>query len=387
MGSVPAAPLRVLHVDTGIGYAGGQVALAGILRHLDRSRFESEVASPAESRLRTACSDLEIPWVELRAKSVHLTHRQAASLAPSLYSAIWLAVLLRRRKIDLVHANTFKAALVAAGACRALRCPLVFHDRIHLSHGVAGRAVAGLADRIVVVSRAVGSKYRGGAARKVRLVYDGIEADRYAPEGGVAPIGAAVGFLGRLCEEKGLATLVEAAGEVAEAVPDVRFVIGGAPFTRADAAYLDRVKARLDALGLRGRFAFAGYVDDVRDFLAGISVLALPSVNEPLGLVVLEAMAAGKPVVAFDIGGPRETIRAGVDGLVVPPGDAVAFGRALAEILGDRTRARRMGEQGRQRVAVDFSTAASVRCLEQVFLEVAPGQGRRVRPERGEGAR
>jgi glycosyltransferase involved in cell wall biosynthesis len=378
-------PIKVLHLDTGIGHAGGQVALVEILKHLDRTRFEPLVASPSESRLRQVCSDLAIPWVPLAAKSLHLTHGNAESVLPSLYSAIWLVGAIRRRKIDLVHANTFKAALVAAGACRLVGCPLVFHDRIRIGHGALGRVVTGLADRIVVVSRAVGAKHRGSAARKMRLVYDGIDVERFAPRGwGPGP--ACVGFLGRLSEEKDLLALVDAARVVVAMIPGARFLVGGEPFTPDDAAYVERVKQHIRAAGLEARFEFAGFVRDVASFLAGIRVLALPSRHEALGLVVLEAMAAGKPVVAFAIGGPQETVRSGVDGLLVRPGDAEAFGRALAEVLGDQDKARRMGEKGRERVTDDFSSAASVGRLEDVFLEACDRRRLRPGPDRGEQA-
>ena len=368
----------MLYVDTGIGYAGGQVALIEVLKHLDQGRVWPVVASPPESRLHLKCAELDIAWLPLPAKSIHLLDRQRGSwtavfkdVTSSMYSVAYLAVMIRRHKIDVVHANTFKGALVAAIACRFSRRPLVFHDRIHVAHGVLGKAVALMADRIVVVSQAVGSKHRGRAARKSRLVYDGIDVDRFSPAS-EQPAGMKVGFLGRITEEKGLLTLVECAGAVVTEVPDVRFLVGGEPFTRADASYLNDVKARIAALGLEDRFEFSGYVDDIRTLLAKVKVLALPSKNEGLGLAVLEAMAMGKPVVSFDIGGPRETITHGITGILIPPGDIGGFAGALASLLGDGDLARRMGEKGRERVVSDFSSRTTARRLEQVYPEVSP---------------
>jgi glycosyltransferase involved in cell wall biosynthesis len=229
--------------------------------------------------------------------------------------------------------------------------------------------VALIADRIIVVSQAVGAKHRGRVSRKVRLVYDGVDVDSFAPAPDTAQ-GLNVGFLGRLSEEKGLLRLVEVAKAAAAEVPNVRFLVGGEPFTPVDAHYLNQVKSRIAALGLEGRFEFLGYVPDVRTLLAQIKVLALPSVAEGLGLVGLEAMAMGKPVVASDIGGPRETIVDGVTGLRVAPGDTGAFADAIVRLLSDDDLRRRMGEKGRERVVSGFSNRTMIARLEQVYLEV-----------------
>ena len=371
--------LRVLYVDTGVGYAGGQVALVEILKWLDRSRFEAIVAAPSDSHVRTRCAELGVPWLRLRSRSVYGRRRPGRlgvsgfpDLVGSLFAAASVVDAIRSEHIDIVHANTFKAALVAAPGCLLTGRPLIFHDRIHITHGVLSKFVALAAARIIVVSEAVGSKYKGtGIERKVRVVYDGIDTEQFAPPD-AAPDSETVGFLGRISEEKGLLDLVECAGSVVAAVPGVRFAVGGAPFTEADRSYLERVKARLDELGLASRFEFLGRLDDVRALLSKIAVLALPSKNEPLGLVALEAMAMKKPVVSFDIGGPRETVMDGVDGLLVPPGDLDQFGSALVTLLEDRGLARRMGEKGRAKVLARFTSRIAVRNLEKIYFEICP---------------
>jgi glycosyltransferase involved in cell wall biosynthesis len=371
-------PLRVLYIETCVGMAGGQVSLIELLKHLDATRFAALVACPAESPLRRRCDELGVAWLPLPFRSVHLSGRTGRGAGAALHGAIealegigFLASAIRRNRIDIVHANTFKAALVGGIACLLAGRPMVFHDRIQITHGILGRLVAIMAARIIVVSESVGSKHRGAAARKVRMIHDGIDVEHFAFVAAPAS-GPVVGFIGRLSEEKGLASLVEAAAAVLGRIPAARFVVVGEPFTPGDARHLAEVKTRIRDLGLVAAFGFRGYIEDVRDFLGTIRVLALPSRRESLGLVVLEAMAVGRPVVAFDVGGLREIITNNEDGILVDPGDVPAFARALMSLLGDADLARRMGEKGRAVVVSRFSSDLSVRRTMDVYGEIRP---------------
>lgn len=374
---VTDAPLRILYVDTGVGLAGGQVSLLELLKHLDRQRFTAIVASPRGSAIGERCRGMDLAWLELPFASRYVSEAAgrrrwaaAGDALAALRGAVTLAGWIKRQRADIVHANTFKAALVGGFACIAGRRPMIFHDRVHIGHGRVGRLVALLSTRIIAVSRAVGSKHRGGAAAKVTVIYDGIDQSEFAPAA-LRASGDRVGFLARINEEKGLADLVECAAAVISRVPAASFVIGGAPFTDDDAAHLAKVKARIAELGLSDRFRFGGFVERPRSFLEGIDVLALPSRNEPLGLVVLEALAVGRPVVAFDVGGPAEIITNGVDGVLVKPGDLDRFAAALAGALADEEARRRLVENGRRTVAARFSSDAFVRQVEALYDEIA----------------
>lgn len=372
-------PLRVLYVDTGLGLAGGQVSLVEMLKRLDRGRFTPTVACPRDSAVARRCSEIGVAWFALPFASRHVSRSAGfptwiaiKDAASSLWGVAVLAWRIRQARIDIVHANTFKAALVGGLACIGARRPMVFHDRVHIAHGWVGRLVALLSKRIIVVSQAVGSKHGGRAASKTTLIYDGIDVRDFEPAAPRA-LRDTVGFLGRINEEKGLLSLVECASGVIERVPGVSFVIGGAPFTGDDAAHLARVKARIAELNLSDRFRFTGFVKHPRRFFESIDVLALPSKDEPLGLVVLEALAVGRPVVAFGIGGPAEILTNGRDGILVRPGDLDGFAAALATALSDEPMRRGLVETGRRTVTSRFSSDLFVRRVEDLYAEIAPG--------------
>jgi glycosyltransferase involved in cell wall biosynthesis len=369
-----------MYLDTGIGIAGGQRSLIELLRHIDRARFHPLVYAPGRSGTFEACGRLGVDRVPLPFESVHLSSRHSSRASSSLLagigdlfaSAYGLLFLVREmvgRRIDIVHANTFKAALIGGLASVLAGRPMIFHDRILLGHGVLGGLVARMSRIIIAVSGAVGSKYSGAPAGKVRIVNDSVDPDRLAPRGEPPPE-RRVCFLGRVSEEKGIDMLVEAASLIGESVPDARFVIGGSPFTAADGAYAAQVRNRLEALGLAGSFEFTGYVEDTAAFLAGASVLVLPSRREAFGIVLLEAMAAGRPVVAFDTGGTGEIVSHGEDGLLVEAGDIEGLARAVISILEDEETARRMGRRGREKVVREFSSRSFAAKVMDIYLDV-----------------
>ncbi len=355
-------PRRILFVDSCIGMAGGQFSLLEILRTLDPSRFTALVASPGGSGLRERCDRLGVPWFEIPFRSAHLSCGAGTAATAPLKDA-WratagvrvLAELIRQERIDLVHANNFKAALVASFAALFAKRPLVFHDRILLRHWPLGGLVTRLSSRVIAISESVRAKHRGAALKKVVVIPPGVDMGWFVPGTGEQP-SQRVCFIGRLTREKGIESLIEAAALVAERVPTARFVIAGAPFTIDDEIYLEGIKLMTAEIGLTDRVEFPGYVDDVKSLLVGCDMLAVPSRREGLGRVVLEAMAMGKPVVAFATGGLTEIITDGENGLLAAPGDSNALAQAMIRLLGDRDLAGRLGGNGRKTVASEYSS-------------------------------
>ncbi|MFZ1947288.1 MAG: glycosyltransferase, partial [bacterium] len=190
------ARIKVLYVDTGMGFGGGQASLVEVLRRLDRSVFEPVVASPEAGPLGSRCRGLGVTWLALPFGSAGgpdsrrgTGARRArwglplADLASSIRGVFHLASLVRRLDADVVHCNTFKAALVGGIACVVARKPAIFHDRTQIGHGALGLLAGLLAGRIVVVSRAVAAKHRWPARARTRLVYDGVDTERFLPAG------------------------------------------------------------------------------------------------------------------------------------------------------------------------------------------------------------
>jgi phosphatidyl-myo-inositol dimannoside synthase len=178
-------------------------------------------------------------------------------------------------------------------------------------------------------------------------------------------------FVGRLVERKGVASLIEAVARLGEHGPLLE-VVGEGPERAA-------LQARAQALGIARRVAFRGKVpaDVLQTSYAGAAVFVLPAVvdargdTEGLGVVLLEAMNHGTPVIASRIGGIPDIVEDGVSGLLVPPGDATALAAALRQLLADPALARRLGEAGRMRAREWFSWEAIVERWKRVYSGAA----------------
>jgi glycosyltransferase involved in cell wall biosynthesis len=168
------------------------------------------------------------------------------------------------------------------------------------------------------------------------------------------PVAPVLGFVGTLNASKGIDLLVEAANDLAERRPLRLAIAGDGP-----------LRTKLDAASTHGALsiAFLGRIpaDEVPGFLAAIDVLAVPSYDEGLPRVVLEAMAMGVPVVASSVGGIPEAVENGVTGILVPPGESASLAAALAKVFKDEKLASRLGEAGRRRVLEEFDARAGLR--------------------------
>jgi len=164
-----------------------------------------------------------------------------------------------------------------------------------------------------------------------------------------------VGFIGRLVWEKGVLELLEAMQQVVKEVPQAKLlVVGDTLASDRDRRVTEHIKELIDRVKVQDVIRFAGFREDIPDLLAIMDLFVLPSHREGMPRTILEAMAAGKPVVATNIRGCREEVIHGVTGLLVPVGDSDALADAILMVLSDEELTSRMGEAGRKRVVAGF---------------------------------
>ena len=386
-------PRRVAYVSHS-SLLGGERVLLRLLCALDRARTEPLAVLPGPGPLGDALAREGVPvretplawWIP----ATHWNEREfLAQLEGLPERAEALERLLRAEGVELVHSNvvvTLEGALAAA----RMGLPHVWHSRGLFDHrfpppwsrdddflfGVLDR----LSDAVVCVSEAV---RRQTAPRvphaRVEVVYDGFDAEAFrrlpvTPDAefrarhDIAPGARVAVSIGGIQRRKGLLDLVEAAALARRS--DIVFLLAGA---ESEPEFAATLKERIGARRLADRFRFLGFQENVRDVLAHADVLVHPSLSEGFGFTVIEAMAAGRPVVATRCGGPEEIVREGVTGRLVAPGDPPALAAAIDRVLEDPGRAAAMGEAGRRDVE-RFTLEATARRTQDLDDAIAAGQ-------------
>ena len=341
-----------------------------VVRGLDRERFEIVVAAPRRS----------VVWRELAADSdIHLhaisPQRRPAPLA-DLRSLLRLLPLVRRA--DVIHGHSAKAGfiarLAAALAGRRAHCVFTPHGwSFWAADGVVARIYLGmerLAARwcktIVAVAefeRRAGRDAGVGHESQYRVIPNGVELDRF--EGEPRPVPGRIVMVGRLAPPKRHDLAIDAVRRLRASHPDVELHLVG------DGPDRQRIESLARAAGDAVRLL--GTREDIPGLLAEAAVVLLASDYEGAPLSIIEAMAAGVPVVAARVAGIPELVVNGVTGVLVEPGDGEALADAIASLLDDPERAAALGRAGRERAQAHYSRDAMIRELTALYDAAASG--------------
>ncbi|KRB04206.1 glycosyltransferase family 4 protein [Lysobacter sp. Root690] len=312
------------------------------------------------------CDD---PHAGVRAQGAYIAYREKAAR----YAAATLRALPELGEFDLIHAHdwlTFEAAMAikrASGRPLVVHVHSTEHDRAgeHRTNPVIAeleRAGMQAADRIVAVSRYTEHglvRNYGQSAERIDVVYNAGRSRQTDPLPAAPPADGCVCFIGRITEQKGPEAFVEAALRIRERVPDARFEMAG------DGNLLPLMRSLVRALGLSEAFSFPGFIDreQVTNLLARSRVLVMPSLSEPFGLVALEAIEAGVPVVLSRNCGLAERVPSA---LCVDPDDIDAIADAAIGLLTDPARARACASAA-AREAAELDWTRSAAALKQVY--------------------
>ncbi|MBI5210960.1 MAG: glycosyltransferase [Elusimicrobia bacterium] len=297
-----------------------------------------------------------------------------------------LFLLIRREKPDVVHTHKSKAGALGRLAARLCGVPVVVHTfHGHVLHGYFGplkslvfrlieRFLAKMTDRIIAVSQKVKEDLvRHGVAREdaIEVVPLGLDLGKFLRgargggtlrrELGLGPDVPLVGIVARLVPIKRLDLFLQAARAVKDASPEARFVVVG------DGELRPALEATAASLGLKDGVRFLGFRDDLEAIYPDLDVLTLTSDNEGSPVSLIEGLAAGCAVAAFNVGGVQDVVKDGRTGVLTPAGDARALANAVLELLADSARRGRLGEAGRADIAGRFSVERLVADLDALY--------------------
>jgi glycosyltransferase involved in cell wall biosynthesis len=310
---------------------------------------------------------------------------ELANDTPRLRSAMReISDHLERLGADVLCCHGYKGGVLGRLAARRRGVPVVAVSRGWTRETLKVRFYEALdrlnlrwMDRVVCVSEAQAAKVRRAGVRpgRITVIHNAVDPERFGDPEPLyrtkmlryfrRPPARLIGAAGRLSPEKGFAVLVAAAERVAKKDPSVGFLLFGEGKCR------EKLKQQIAGAGLKGSFVLGGFRADLDRFLPYFDLLVLPSYTEGLPNVVLEAFAAGVPVVATKVGGTPEVVADGASGYLVPPGDPDELAERILEAVASEERLRDMGLHGRQQVVEQFTFAAQARKYQQLWAEVA----------------
>lgn len=384
--------MKILQVAYKSEISGGEMVLFNLATHLRKRGHHILVACPTHGPL---VGVLREEGIEVRIISIKKTY--------DLMAAFRLRNLMLRESIEVLHCHGMLVNIVGRIAAKMAHTPISI-STVHLTRelAVGGRAenlrqwlkgryyrsldnfTARFNDRIIAVSESVKKDLinQGMSPDKVVVIKNGIEFEQcQSPLGkereraskrkelriGNGPV---VGTITRFSKQKDIHTYLYALSNVVREYPGVRCLIVGDGEKRGELEHLSH------RLALNGKVTFLGYREDARQILDLFDIFVLSSLWEGLPLVVLEAMAASKPVIATRVPGTSEAIVDGETGILVPLRDSTQLAESIKKLLADRELAQKMGKAGRQRVDMYFSVERMVDETEKVYLDLMRSKGK-----------
>ncbi len=346
--------------------------MAYLVGALDRDRFEVEALSLFD--------ELDPEMEAALARTGRPVHLLGKRLGPDLRMPGRVDRVIRAFRPHVVHSHRYVLAY-ALPSIVGRRVPLALHTIHNLAEreaGTVGRRIQALAFRLGVVPVAIAEQVAESLERvygpgNYPLIPNGVDLERFrSPEvgravwrrrEGIDPNSVVFVAVGRLDRQKNHALLLEAFAAQAASDPRARLLIAG------EGEFGDALESQAVALGIEEHVRFLGRRGDIPDVLAAADVFAASSDWEGNPLAVMEAMAAGLPVVHTAVGGVPELVTGGRDGILCPPGDRDALAAALSRMLHDVALRERLGLAAAEAAAARFSLGAMVHAYERLYAE------------------
>ena len=370
--------------------SGAERVLLDILRGLDRDRYEPLVVCPEEGNLRAAVAEEGVPCISapsLRARiTLHPLHllQYARSIVRSVSQ---VRKILLHLEPDLIHANSPRAGIVATLATAGTSRRVVWHvhdilPRHPVSLAVRMLGYASLRTRMIAVSDATARAFCGRLrfGDRMRTIHNGVDLSRFpSKEPGASQFKRQLGIpqesflvcaVGQICARKGLKELLHAFRQSYAAAPGMHLAIVGKVVFSHEEAYRERLMKYVADAKIGDRVHFTGEMRDASAVLRGADLLVLNSLEEPFGLVLVEAMSSGTPVLAARVGGIPEIVTDAVNGWLVNKGDVAGLGAKLLALSQSRAALAQVADTAQRTTCPQFSLEQFRKNLHEFYAEL-----------------
>lgn len=365
--------MKILHTNFHKGWGGQSNRILTVSRELYKNRHEVTIAAPPNSELIKRANKEGL-------KVFEEAHFRRGFVPLRLYKDVKkIRSLIEKEKFDIIHTHGSQDSWAVALAMSFLKNrPFLIrtkHNIFPIKDHAANRWLYGRAtDKVICISQAICDYCRAKsyiAPEKLALIHSAVDAEKFKRgnrdhfrkewklEGKFA-----VGITGRLCQEKGHTVLLQAVKEIKDRIPELILLVVGT------GTLYQKLKEFAQELGIMDQVVFTGFRRDIPDVLAGFDLFIMPSLSEGLGTAVLEAAAAGLPIIASNIGGIPDIIQTNKNGLLVPPGDPKVLTEGILTLYSSSETALSYGREAQEYVKLHFSEGALGKKTEETYLNL-----------------
>jgi glycosyltransferase involved in cell wall biosynthesis len=366
--------VNILYVSNQRRMLGGaERIIRDLIDHLDRSQFTPFFASIYDEELASMVKQSGVNFIKLN------EFRRTNPL-PYIFSQFQLTLFLLKNKINIVHNNQCQDAFYSWLPGRLTNTKMIIHHRDSSQFTKTDLFFINHVDCNICMSSWQNENYLNN---KAILVYEGIDLDKVPivlEDHQIDPIdrtqqGLVVGLAGRISPIKGQLNFINAAKIVLDEKPDTQFLIIGDTKSGYYDDYYMQLLNQIDVLGISGKVIFKGFTKNIHEIYPRLDISVVPSLREPFGMVLIEAMAFSKPVIATNVGGPLDIVT-DQTGILVPVNDPDALAAAILKLIHDPQTRESMGKAGRKRVESFFTIERTLSKLYAIYVGLLSGNTR-----------
>lgn len=384
--------IRILHIITRLELGGPPILLLDLIQRLNKERFACSIATGI-----TADSKYDMTgFARDKNIKVIIFPSLVRNIRPlkDLKALITLCLFLKKEKYDIVHCHTSKGGFIGRLAAKLAGIKIIMYSphgdifKGYFSRSVTNifvlleKLIAPFTDRIITLSKTGTERFLEhgiGARQQLTHIYNGIDITDYEriktgkpekrAELGLGKDDFVCATIGRLVPVKGHKYLIDAIQKVVKVIPFAKFLFIG------DGDLRSQLLEQAESLEVRNNICFPGARSDIAELLNCIDIFLLPSLNEGFGIVLVEAMAMKKPVIATNVGGIPEIVVNGTTGILVPPKDPEAFSSAIIKLHNNPETSLRMGFAGYERARRLFDITTTVSKFENLYCDLIKEKG------------
>ena len=380
--------IKIIHIITRLDKGGSSRILLDIAKTLDKEKFCVKIIS---GLTLDAQEDLDRFSLETGVEIIFVSSlRRDINIFLDIAALFRIRLILKEEKPDIVHLHTSKAGFLGRIAAKFTGVPAVIYmPHGHIFYGytnfvltkiyiILERFAARLCDAIITLSDVEARDFlaRNIAGKdKFLTIHNGIDLKNYQVidtnrleklknEVKLEPNTPVITVISRLEPVKGLEVFIQALAEVAKIIPKFTALIVGSGSLRKS------LQMKAKALNLEGKVKFLGYRDDIKEIISLSDIIVNPALNEGFGLVILEAQALGKAVLATRVGGVPEVIIDNQTGILVPAGDSKSLAAGIIRILQDTGLAARLATEAKKRIELEFSKEKMISQLVELYFKL-----------------